>query len=61
MFIEEEFIMGNKFENQSALERLLKKYKKMFRIPENLDYYSKEDYETAEKKFIKYYFKNSCS
>ena len=33
---------------------LLKEYKKMFRIPENIDYYSEEDYKKAEKKFLKY-------
>jgi len=33
---------------------LLKKYQKVFRIPENLNYYSEKDYRIAEKKFIKY-------
>jgi hypothetical protein len=38
----------------TGLERLLKEYKKMFRVPENLNYYSKEDYQEAERKFLKY-------
>jgi hypothetical protein len=33
---------------------LLKRYRKIFRIPENLNHYSKKDYEIAERKFIKY-------
>jgi hypothetical protein len=37
-----------------GIELLLKKYKKIFRIPENLNYYTDEDYRIAEKKFIKY-------
>jgi hypothetical protein len=37
-----------------GIRLLLKKYKELFRIPENLNYYSEEDYRIAEKKFIKY-------
>ena len=37
-----------------GIQLLLKKYKKIFRIPENLNYYTEEDYRIAEKKFIKY-------
>jgi hypothetical protein len=37
-----------------GIRLLLKKYKKNFRIPENLNYYSERDYRMAEKKFIKY-------
>jgi len=37
-----------------GIQLLLKKYKKIFRIPENLNYYSEKDYRIAEKKFIKY-------
>jgi hypothetical protein len=37
-----------------GLELLLKKYKKLFRSPENVNYYSRSDYLIAEKKFIKY-------
>jgi len=33
---------------------LLKKYQEIFRIPENLNHYSEEDYQIAEKKFIKF-------
>ena len=37
-----------------GIQLLLKKYKKIFRIPENLNHYSERDYRIAEKKFIKY-------
>jgi len=40
---------GNK-----GLELLIKKYRKKFRISENLDYYTDEDLKKAEKKFLKY-------
>jgi len=36
----------------TGIQLLVKKYKKIFRIPENLRYYSKKDYKTAEKKFL---------
>jgi len=38
----------------NGLELLLQKYKRIFRVPENLNYYSKTDYQIAEKKFLKY-------
>ena len=33
---------------------LIRQYKLIFRVPENLNHYSKEDYRRAEKKFLKY-------
>jgi hypothetical protein len=33
---------------------LVKKYRETFRIPENIDYYSKEDFQRAEKKYLKF-------
>jgi hypothetical protein len=46
--------MQNKFTNNTGLKMLLKKYQKIFRIPENLNFYSEKDYRIAEKKFIKF-------
>jgi hypothetical protein len=37
-----------------GVTRLLNEYKKIFRIPENLNFYSEEDYQQAERKFLKY-------
>jgi hypothetical protein len=44
----------------NGIELLLQRYKKIFRIPENINYYSKPDYQIAEKKFLKYSLKSSC-
>ena len=33
----------------AGLELILKKYKKAFRIPENLNFYSEKDYREAER------------
>lgn len=41
-------------EKKSSLEVLVEEYKTMFRIPENVNYYSEEDYRLAERKFVKH-------
>ena len=38
----------------AGIKSLVKKYRAMFEIPENLNHYSKEDYKIAEKRFIKF-------
>ena len=38
----------------TGIQLLLKKYRQIFRIPENLNHYSKEDLKVAERKFLKY-------
>ncbi len=42
----------------SGLERLVSHYRRTFRIPENLNHYSVEDYRSAERRFVKYAIKN---
>jgi hypothetical protein len=37
----------------SGKEKLLDYHRKRFRTPENLNHYSPEDYELAERKFLK--------
>jgi hypothetical protein len=49
-----EINMNKNPKENRGMKKLLKHYKKIFRIPENLDYYSRRDYEIAEKKFLKY-------
>ena len=39
---------------ETGIKRLVRKYVHQFRIPENLDHYSPEDFERAEKQFIKH-------
>ena len=46
--------MKKELVENSGIHVLLKKYRKVFRIPENLNYYSKTDYKIAERKFLKY-------
>jgi hypothetical protein len=41
-------------QNAAGIKSLVKKYRTMFEIPENLNHYSKEDYKIAEKKFLKF-------
>ena len=46
--------MKDKQSEDDGMRLLLKRYRKIFRIPENLDYYSRPDYKDAERKFVKY-------
>jgi hypothetical protein len=38
----------------SGAKRLVNKYKNNFRIPENINHYSEEDYQRAEKKYLRF-------
>jgi hypothetical protein len=46
--------MDSYSDSRSGLQELIKKYRTIFRIPENVNYYSDEDYRLAERKFLKY-------
>jgi hypothetical protein len=43
-----------------GIELLVEQYKKRFRIPENLNHYSGDAFQAAEKKFVKYCITNGC-
>lgn len=45
--------MKTELEKTSGLKSLINKYRKLFRIPENLNHYSEEEYKVAERKFLK--------
>lgn len=45
-------------QSKSGIELLLEKYAAIFRTPENLNHYSQEDYQAAERKFLKYALEN---
>jgi hypothetical protein len=49
-----EAIMKKNIVKNTGIRLLIDRYKKKFRISENLKYYSREDYQSAEKKFLKY-------
>ena len=38
----------------TGIELLINKYKNIFRIPENVNHYSENDFQIAERKFLKY-------
>jgi hypothetical protein len=38
----------------AGINKLVDKYRRAFRIPENLNYYSAEDYKKAERKYVKF-------
>ena len=37
----------------AGMSKLYRRYQRAFRIPENLNYYSPEDFKRAQRKFIK--------
>jgi hypothetical protein len=45
-------------EDVPGIKHLVEKYRQDFRIPENLNHYTFEDYRIAEKRFIKFCLKN---
>jgi hypothetical protein len=45
---------GDDVKANKGIKSLVKIYKALFRIPENLDHYSESDYRTAERRFLKY-------
>jgi len=45
--------MDIKGKKGSGITLLRKMYRNKFRIRENMDYYSKEDFKKAEKKYVK--------
>jgi hypothetical protein len=50
------FEHGGEMKNPTGIDLLLKECRRRFRIPENLNHYSEEDFREAEKKFIKLCF-----
>ena len=46
--------MEKNLEAHSGILLLVKKYRDIFQIPENLNHYSRKDYKIAEKKFLKF-------
>ena len=47
--------MDNQMQKKDVgLRRMIEKGRERFRLPENTEYYSAEQYKIAEKKFIKY-------
>ncbi len=45
--------MNRKSTKGRGIKLLREMYRKKFRIPENTDYYNREDYKKAEQKYVK--------
>jgi len=45
---------GNYYRQKIGIKLLLEKYRKKFRIAENLNHYSEENYKRAERKYLKF-------
>jgi len=50
--------MKESMNDTAGIQRILKRYKTRFRVPENLNFYSREDLIAAERKFLKYAIMN---
>lgn len=46
--------MNNAIRATHGIELLVEKCRNDFRRPENTDYYTKDDYKAAERKFVKF-------
>jgi len=52
--------MPEAYNPQEGMQRIVKEYRRQFRIPENLNHYSKKDFQEAEKKFLKFCLQKGC-
>lgn len=50
--------MKKNMNRYDGLQRLIEKQRQLFRIPENLNFYSEEDFLAAERKFLKFVLVN---
>ena len=40
--------------DQQGLDRIVAKYRRKFRVPENLDHYSESDFHEAERQYLRF-------
>ena len=45
---------GNDYSQNNGIKLLVEKYRKKFRIAENFNHYSEENYKIAERKYLKF-------
>ena len=50
--------MKNNMHDTAGIQRIVNRYKALFRIPENLNFYAPEDLLNAERKFLKFAIMN---
>jgi hypothetical protein len=46
--------MAKTIDENTGIKLMIQKYRRAFRVRENLDFYSEEDFIVAERKFLKY-------
>jgi len=46
--------MANSSDTNQGIRLLIQKFRNEFRRPENIDYYTENDFKEAEKKFVKF-------
>ncbi len=46
--------MMENLDKNTGIKLLIREFKRRFRIPENLNYYSEENYQDAEKQFVRF-------
>jgi hypothetical protein len=46
--------MKNQADQNCGIKLLMKKYREMFRVPENLNFYSEADLKIAERSFVRF-------
>lgn len=50
--------MAARRSDAEGIVKLIRRYRQAFRISENLNHYSPEDYQAAEKQFVKFCLEN---
>lgn len=50
--------MKESMNDTAGIQRIIKRHKTRFRVPENLNFYSRKDLIAAERKFLKYAIMN---
>ena len=48
------YLMGGNYRQNNGIKLLVQKYRKKFRIAENFNHYSEENYKIAERKYLKF-------
>jgi hypothetical protein len=60
-FYDQRVIMADTPGRTTGIKLLIQNLKREFRIPENLEHYSEEDFQEAEKKYLKFCLQNGCN
>ncbi len=42
------------YDQRQGIDRIVDRYRQQFRVPENLDYYSENDFHEAERQYLRF-------